>query len=90
MYYGTVFPFFTPLRGQLGKYEADSSYFEQDCAEYKLPLLHVLGDKSDFNTYLATVFSLQHICTHSSLGAIKQDLFKEISSPFKNYRKLPL
>jgi hypothetical protein len=74
----------------MGKYETDSSYFEQDCTEYNLRLLHAFGDKSDFNKYLAAVLSLQHICTHSSLGAIKQDLFIEISSPFKNYRELPL
>jgi hypothetical protein len=50
----------------MGEYEADSSYFEQGCAEYNLRLLHVLGDKSDFNKYLASMSSLLHICTHYS------------------------
>ena len=59
------------LSGQMGKYEADSSYFEQDCAKDNLRLLHVLGDKSDFNKYLASGFSLLHISTHYSLGSNK-------------------
>jgi len=59
------------LSGQMGNYEADSSYFEQDCAKDNLRLLHVLGDKSDFNKYLASGFSLLHIRTHYSLGSNK-------------------
>jgi len=59
------------LSGQMGEYEADSSYFRQDCAEYNLRPLHVLGNKSDFNKYLASVSSLLHICTHYSLGSNK-------------------
>jgi len=52
------------LSGKMGEYEADSSYFKQDCAEYNLRLFHVLGDKSDFIKYLASVFSLLHTHTH--------------------------
>jgi len=55
----------------MGEYEVDSSYFGQHCTEYNLRLLHMLGDKSDFNKYLASVFSLLHICTHYSLGRNK-------------------
>lgn len=59
------------LSRQMGEYEADSSYFEQDCAKHNLRLLHMLGDNSHFNKYLASVFSLLHICTHYSLGSNK-------------------
>jgi hypothetical protein len=55
----------------MGEYEADSSYFKQDCADYNLRLLHMLGDKSEFNKYLAPVFSILHIRTHYSLGSNK-------------------
>jgi hypothetical protein len=85
MCYAAVFPFFTPFSRQMGEYEADSSYFDQDSTKYNLRLLHVHGDTSDFNKYLATAFSLLHICTHSSL---RSNQTRPVKRNFLNLQKL--